>query len=188
DPAFGGVMPALPGAREEAQAVAQVLGVPALVGEGATEAALRKAMGEGVETLHLATHGLFNLADPLRSALFVSEGGRAKAITAERLFANPLKARLVVLSACETGIGEAAAGDDFLGLPRSFYLGGARTVLASLWPVDDRATTAFMRVFHERARGGDYGAAWLAARETLIQAGEPPWIHGAFVLGGAAKR
>jgi len=51
--------------------------------------------------------------------------------------------------------------------------------------VDDDGTQMFMRTFHERARNGDYGGGWLAARDKLKAAGAPPFVYGAFVLGGA---
>jgi hypothetical protein len=112
-------------------------------------------------------------------------------LTAARLFEAPLRANLVVLSACETGVGKAVAGNDYLGLTRSFYLGGARTVLNSLWRVEDKGTQAFMTRFHAIALQGpvrgNYGAAWLGARDALKQQGYPPAVYGAFILGGAAR-
>jgi len=72
-----------------------------------------------------------------------------------------------------------------LGLVRSFYLGGASAMLSSLWPVEDEATRGFMEVFHEKARSGDFGAAWIAAREAVKAKGFPPSSYGAFVLAGS---
>jgi CHAT domain-containing protein len=187
DPEFGGALPPLAGARKEAEAVAGIYGTSALLGAAATEVALRDRIGAGVGMLHLATHGEFDPDQPLRSALYLTRDGKAAALTAADIFARPLPARLVVLSACETGVGEVTAGDDFLGLPRSFYLGGARALVYSLWPVDDAGTQAFMRTFQSQARDGDYGKAWLKARDELKQGGAQPWIYGAFVLGGALR-
>ena len=101
------------------------------------------------------------------------------------LFENPLAARVVILSACESGVGEVATGDDFLGLQRSFYLGGASTVVSSLWTVDDRGTAEFMKYFYKALEAGQrYGEAWLTARNTLKNSGLPPWVYGAFIVGG----
>jgi CHAT domain-containing protein len=61
---------------------------------------------------------------------------------------------LVVLSACETGLGRAARGEGMIGLQRAFQVAGARTVVASLWKVDDVATQALMTAFHRRIRDG----------------------------------
>ena len=186
DPDLGTSWVSLPGARTEAEDVGRLYRAETLIGGQATEAALRRAVGDGVGVLHLATHGLFDARDPLASAILLSDGEGQSALTAERLFEQPLNADLVVLSACETGLGSASAGDDFLGLARSFYLGGARAVVNSLWPVHDKPTRAFMTEFHRRARTGDYGGAWLAARNKLRAEGLPPSVYGAFVLGGAA--
>ncbi len=186
DPALGGDWASLPGARAEAEKIGALYGVNTLLGADATETALRRSVGKGVRVLHLATHGLFDARDPLQSAVLLSDGAGQSSLTAARLFEAPLNADLVVLSACETGLGQTTAGDDFLGLARSFYLGGTRAVLNSLWPVHDKPTRTFMAAFHQRARSGDYGGAWLAARDRLRSEGLPPSVYGAFVLGGAA--
>ena len=188
DPDFRGAFRQLRGARAEAQEVAAHYGVEALIGSAATEEELRRRVGDGARVLHLATHGTFDATRPLRSAVVLSGRGEPTLLTAARLFEFPLPARLVVLSACETGLGTAVAGDDFLGLARSLYLGGTLTVVSSLWPVDDAGTRVFMRAFHEAARTGDYGTAWLVARDRLRAAGHPPFVYGAFVLGGATGR
>lgn len=70
-------------------------------------------------------------------------------------------------------MGKSIAGDDMLGLVRSFYLGGATTVLSSLWPVDDLGTKVFMEVFHRSAAKGNYAKGWLEARDALKSQGCP---------------
>jgi hypothetical protein len=185
DPDFVGRLPQLPGARSEAREVAKTYGTSPLVGDAATEHGLREDIGAGVEVLHLATHGLFDADEPLQSAIVLAGPDGAQNLTAARLFEAPLAARLVILSACETGVGKVVAGNDILGLARSLYLGGATTVVHSLWPIEDTSTLEFMRSFHAGARNGDYGRAWLAARNRLRKLGHPPSAYGAFVLGGA---
>ena len=185
DPEFGGLFPQLPGAREETIAVAKNYGSSPLTGKKATEQELRKQVGKGVDVLHLATHALYDPISPLQSSLLLTDGKNAVPLTAEALFRNPLKASVVVLSACETGMGEVIAGDDLLGLTRSFYLGGSRVVVSSLWPVEDKATRLFMEIFHKESLNGNYGFAWLRARDELKQKGYPPSSYGAFLLGGS---
>jgi tetratricopeptide (TPR) repeat protein len=81
-------------------------------------------------------------------------------LTAEALAGLDLrKLELAVLSACETGLGEAASGEGVFGLQRAFHLGGCRNVLASLWKVDDDATAALMAVF--------YHELWVEGRPPL---------------------
>lgn len=185
DPEFGGLLVQLPGAREEARSVSQAYRSPALIGAAATEPALRQRIGAGVDVLHFATHALFDPVYPMQSSLIMSDGKRAVPLTAERLFAQPLSARLVILSACETGMGQVVSGDELLGLARSFYLGGASSVVSSLWPVDDDATRLFMETFHQKSRDGNYGRAWLEARNSVRAKGFAPAAYGAFVLGGS---
>ncbi|MBO6782237.1 MAG: CHAT domain-containing protein [Alphaproteobacteria bacterium] len=189
DPDLRGELPQLPGARREAVSVGKAYRVTSLIGADATESALRRSVKGGVDVLHLATHGTFNPYDPMESALFLADpdAERADRLTAAELFEKPLSAKLVVLSACETGLGRLEAGDDFLGLARSFYLGGAVSVVNSLWPVEDAPTQLYMEAFHERARHGDYAGGWLLARDRLRDAGYPPSVYGAFVLGGAGR-
>lgn len=185
DPEFGGVLPQLPGARQEALAVSRLYSANALLGTAATEGRLRAMVGPSVDVLHLATHALYDPRYPLQSSLILSDGQRPSPLTAERLFAQPLSARLVILSACETGMGTVAGGEELLGLTRSFYLGGASSVISSLWPVDDEATRLFMETFHAESRQRAYGSAWLAALNAVKAGGFPPAAYGAFVLGGS---
>jgi CHAT domain-containing protein len=78
-------------------------------------------------------------------------GGNEGILTAEEIGTQNLDGvQLVVLSACESGLGKQASGEGLLGLQRSFQSAGARTVLASLWPVDDQATCALMTVFYTK--------------------------------------
>ena len=187
DPDFHGVMPQLSGARKEAQLIGAAYSVDPILGANATTQSLLKAVGGGARVAHFATHGVFNPERPLQSAIIMSEQQDIDPLTAAELFETPLPARLVVLSACETGGGMAEAGDDFLGLARSFYLAGAVSVVNSLWSISDEGTLRFMEVFHKVAKEGDLGAAWLSARDTLKSEGFPPAVYGAFVLGGAVR-
>lgn len=187
DPAFGGLLPQLPGALAESRALGELYRAAPLTGAAATEAAVRQSVGSGVEVLHLATHALFDPAQPLQSALFLTDGQNAQALTLERLYAEPLKARLAVLSACETGLGRVVAGEDLVGLARGFYLAGTGVLLSSLYTVDDEHTRLFMVEFHRRLAAdgaGGPGRAWLSAVGAVRASGAPPSSCGAFVLGG----
>lgn len=184
DPDFGGELPQLPGARQEAARVAALYNVSPLLGENATEQALRAHLGGGAKVLHLATHGFYDASNPLASALYLSGQKKSFPLTAAALYERPMPAQVIVMSACETGMGKITSGDDLLGLSRSFYLGGTLAILSSLWPIEDEGTRRYMAIFHESARNGDYGHAWLNARNQLKAEGFSPAVYGAFILGG----
>ena len=100
---------------------------------------------------------------------------------------DPLPARLVVLSACETWLFKTLAGEDLQGLTRSFYLGGSLAVLSSLWPVEDEGACQFMNQFYRQFQNTKrFDQAWLASRNSLRNSGASPSVYGAFVLSGSA--
>lgn len=183
DPDYGGVMPQLPGARNEAIEVGKLLSAEPLIGEDATEERLRAAVGNQARILHLATHGSFDPLRPLESGIYLT---RSK-LTTQSLFDRPLNSHTVIMSACESGLGQTMAGDDYLGLARSLYLGGTRTVIHSLWPVSDQATQKFMRSFYQSVNTHSIGQAWRQAVDQMVLDGYPPHISGAFVLGGSSE-
>lgn len=105
---------------------------------------------------HFATHGAFDWNDPRRSGVLV--GARSEWLTVADLLdrEQPNGApRLVVLSACETGISDVRHNpDEFTGLPAGFIFAGAAGVVATLWPVDDLSTTLLMKKFYENHIAG----------------------------------
>jgi CHAT domain-containing protein len=187
NPDFGNKLPQLPGAEDEAKQLGNIYNVSPLISSNATEDNIRSEIGKGIQSFHLATHAFYDINNPLESAVFLSKDGKAHPLTAREIFENPISAKLVVLSACETGVVKVGAGDDFLGLARSFYIGGTLSMLTSLWPVDDEGTRLFMKVFHETAQDGDLGKAWLTARNHLKKLNYSPLIYSAFILGGTDK-
>jgi CHAT domain-containing protein len=175
-------------AQDEALAVVQK--VPqsrALVRKEATESAFRQ-YASGFRYVHFATHGEFDADAPLHSALLLAKDGRSDGrLTVDKLYSTRIDADLVTLSACETGLGKVANGDDVVGLTRGFLYAGASTVVASLWKVDDHATSALMIRFYEELRSGDkreaLRAAQLAARAQFTH----PFFWAAFQLTGTAR-
>jgi CHAT domain-containing protein len=184
DPDFGGELPQLTGARAEATAISRLYNVEPLLGKQATASAVLALAQTKLQVLHLATHGVFDYQKPLQSALYFSnQRGGLQAITAEDIFWSPLRADLVVLSACETGIGKVLEDNDIVGLLRSFYMNGASQTVNTLWPVSDQGVQQFMTVFHEHLHLGT-GAAINKAVQASKRAGHPPSVYAAFVLNG----
>lgn len=106
----------------------------------------------GGDVWHFATHGNFNWSDARLSGISLGENQR---LTIRDLmsYASEFHPRLVVLSACETGIiGHDDNPDAFIGLPMAFMAAGAQGVVASLWPVDDRSTALLMGRFYQLMR------------------------------------
>lgn len=136
-------------AQEEAAAIAKM--VPqsrALLRKAANESAVRE-YGRGFRYLHFATHGEFKADDPLASALILSKDENSDGLlTVSKLYSMRFDTDLVTLSACETGLGKIASGDDVVGLTRGFLYAGAATIVSSLWKVDDKATSDLMRAFY----------------------------------------
>lgn len=143
-------------AEREARAVGERYpGTTVLVRRDATEARA-KALSEKAGLLHFATHGELSEQDPLSSALLlVPDGTEDGRLEVRELFGLDLHARLVVLSACETGLGKLSRGDELVGLQRAFLYAGTPAVVTTLWKVDDRASFVLMREFyaHLQARG-----------------------------------
>ena len=152
----------------------------ALVGEAATASALRRnSAGTGV--VHLACHGQFRSDNPLFSALRLADGW----LTVRDAYSLKLDRALVTLSACETGANVIAPGDELIGLARGFFSAGARSVLLSLWMVDDEATEQMMVDFYrETMSGRTLSASLRAAQLKMLEEKPHPFFWSPFVLVG----
>jgi len=142
-------------ALEEARLITEIYQPHArlLSGSEATESAF-KDLAESYGVLHFSTHGYFKVNNPLFSGLELEpDENNDGLLEVHEILDLSLNASLVTLSACETGMGsgyfyEIPAGDEFVGLTRAFLLAGSRSVLATLWEVDDRSTGEIMAGFY----------------------------------------
>ncbi len=130
--------------REEVQAVASTAPDPfVLFGTEATEAALREH-GSGSRLVHIASHGFFRQDNPMFSSIKLAD----TYLTLYDLYHMRLPVDLLTLSGCVTGLNVVSNGDELLGLTRGLLYAGARSLLLSLWDVDDRSTSQLMRSFY----------------------------------------
>jgi CHAT domain-containing protein/Tfp pilus assembly protein PilF len=176
----------LPFAEEEAKDTASQLGVSVYVREAATES-LVKQQASQTKILHLAAHGRFNRETPLSSFIALTpDQDNDGLLTVEEVYGLDLQnTELVVLSACETQIGQLTEGDEFVGLTRAFLFAGAPTVIASLWKVDDESTSLLMRQFYAHYLGGMSKGEALRQAQIDIRKDYPhPYYWAGFVLSG----
>jgi CHAT domain-containing protein/tetratricopeptide (TPR) repeat protein len=174
-------------AAKEAQAVAELYGTRAYIGDEATESWLKDNSAD-YRILHLAAHGQLDADNPLLSSIrFMKDNRNDGYLYIFEVFELNLRTNtdLVVLSACETNVGDRSDGDDFVGLSQAFIETGAPTVIASLWSVNDRPTAELMSYFYTFLQKGWGKAAALQAAQAEMRTAYPnPYYWAAFVLIG----
>ena len=146
--------------------------------------------------VHFATHGLMNSQHPELSGLVLSlvdqEGKPQNGfLRLHEIYNLHLEADLVVLSACQTALGQEIQGEGLIGLTRGFMYAGAPRVVASLWQVDDRATANLMKYFYEGMLGQGLrpAAALRAAQISMMKdkRWQSPYYWAGFTLQGEWK-
>lgn len=211
-PDYAGAAPPLPGSKVEVEAINKILlasGYKTSLKEekSASESAIKSL--KGPQLMHIATHGYF-LADEeqggleegrnnplLRSGLLLAGAAKSNSqvdlasndngvLTAYEAMNLSLDGTdLIVLSACETGLGEVRAGEGVYGLQRAFLVAGANALIMSLWKVDDAATQQLMTNFYTNwTRLGNKQRAFKQAQLQLMTKYKQPYYWGAFVMMG----
>jgi CHAT domain-containing protein len=189
----------LPFTRQEAEEILSL--VPAAERKQAFDFAANRASATNPELsqyriVHFATHGILNSVHPELSGVVLSlldEKGKSQNgfLRLHDVFNLNLPAELVVLSACETGLGEEVKGEGLVGLTRGFMYAGAPRVVVSLWSVSDRATSELMTKFYKGMlqKNLQPAAALRAAQIEMWQKTEwkAPYYWAAFVLQGEWK-
>ncbi|MZH04455.1 MAG: CHAT domain-containing protein [Nitrospinae bacterium] len=122
--------------------------IDVLTRENATESWLKKNIG-GYQVIHVASHGEFDPINPLFSSLKLtrdkSDDGNFEV---NEVFGLNIKADIVTLSACQTGLGDLVGGDELVGLNRAFIYAGTHSILSSLWRVSDISTAVLIKHFY----------------------------------------
>jgi len=189
----------LPFSRQEAEGIITL--APRGTGLKATDFSASRALAMSGQLsqyriLHFATHGLLNSERPELSGLvfsLVDQEGKPQDgfLRLHEIYNLQLNADLVVLSACETGLGKEIKGEGLIGLTRGFMYSGAPRVVASLWNVDDLATAELMKLFYQRMLNDGLPAGTALRAAQLELSGQKRWASpyfwAGFVLHGEWK-
>jgi CHAT domain-containing protein len=171
----------LPGAEVEVQQLAQLFPRNTVyMGPAATKTQFRDVAARS-PLMHVAAHAEADAVDPLYSRiLLANEGGKQNFLEAHEILGLPMEGTaLVTLSACESGLGRIAQGDEVLGFTRSFLSAGSSSLIASLWPVSDDATAVLMgTLYGELAKGRDLQKAVQAGQLAVLK--DPKMAHPFF--------
>ena len=152
----------LPCAQEEVEMIASIFNTRPLLGRQATKAEVMKRMSS-VSLIHVAAHGnkrtgeIALCPNPGWTSNFPQK--RDYVLKMSDVQAANLRARLVVLSCCHSGRGRIVKGEGVVGIARAFLAAGARSVLVTMWAIDDEATMVFMKSFYQHLKEGKTASA-----------------------------
>lgn len=151
-----------------------------LIDERATFANLAEFCGQS-DIIHLACHGKFRPDNPMFSALELYDEN----LTVGDVRKLNLTNKLIVLSACETGLNRVEPGEELIGLTRGFLSAGASSLVMSLWTVDDDSTLVLMSEFYKNLCGGENPSSALRQAQIRLSNEKPhPYFWSAFVVCG----
>jgi CHAT domain-containing protein len=190
-------LPALPESGKEVSRIAALYPAPDVrvyLDQAASEQSVRaNPLLAAAHRIHFATHGVISEQQPLLSGLALApeDGESDGVLRSHEIFDLDLSADLVVLSACETGLGMRLSGEGIVGLARAFFYAGASSLVVSLWNVADVSTSDLMTAFYRRLPPGaddaDKAEALRQAKLDLIAGGGQhahPFHWSPFVLVG----
>lgn len=183
--AFANATEDLPAAAAEGQKIASIFPHSRLFEAKDATRSNFFSYGDKAQVLHLATHGEWNLDDSLKNYLALAGSER---IAQDEIFQLSLEdTSLVILSACNTAMGEGSENGHVASLAEAFWLAGSRSVVASLWAVNDDSTSLLMETFYRRLRAGEDKAEALRNAQLEVRGREGfehPYYWAGFVLFG----
>ena len=140
------------------------------------------------DIIHFATHAELKEDDPLSSAILLAKSDKEDGrLEVREIFGMDLKASLIVLSACETGLGKLSTGDELVGLTRAFIYAGTPSVVASLWKVEDSSTAQLMASFYRNLKTMSKVEALRQAQLELIRGQASSDLLARRGIGGVGK-
>jgi len=164
-----------------------------LLHDNANEKNVKSGELEKYKVLHFATHGFVNSERPELSGLLLAQdttGGEDGVLYSGEIYNLKLNADLLVLSACETGLGKIQNGEGIIGLTRALLYAGAKNIIVSLWEVNDKSTSDLMVNFYKKflsSKGQhSYSEALRNAKLKMISEGKysDPFFWSPFILIG----
>jgi CHAT domain-containing protein/Tfp pilus assembly protein PilF len=178
----------LPGTEDELRKILPLFPVNiSAFGKQCTETFAKKN-ADGYDFIHFATHGSYNYKQPLYSYLLFPQSDEDDGrLNVYEVFEMNINAKLVTLSACETGLGNLSQGDELTGLSRAFLFAGSSSVLVSLWAVADNPTALLMTSFYGYLRDHSVQEALTLAQREVIKVFPQPQYWSPFILIGNGK-
>jgi len=147
-----------------------------------------KDLAKNEELIHLASHGEYKSDTPMLSNLRLSPSGREDGkLEVHEIFDLDLKPNLVVLSACQTGMGKQSAGDEITGLSRAFIYAGTPSIITTLWSVNDKSTSDLMVSFYKNYKNKPKVEALQTAQLEIMKKYPQPFYWAPFSLTGDYK-
>ncbi len=146
----------LPYSRQEAEYVARISEGVLFLNDNARESAFKAEAGK-YDIVHLAMHTYLNDKNPMNSAMIFMQNGDMPEdglLNTYEVYGIPLKARMVVLSSCNTGSGSLSSGEGILSLARGFLYSGSQSVVMSMWEIEDRSGTEIIKLFYDNLLKG----------------------------------
>jgi tetratricopeptide (TPR) repeat protein len=186
----------LPGTRKEVTDIEQILKsnqfiTKTVFDQAANETFIKTADLSKYKYIHIATHGIVNTDEPQLSGLFFYPESQSKdnVLFSGEIYNLKMNADLVVLSACETGLGQVSKSEGIIGLSRSLLYAGAKNIIVSLWKVSDESTTELMTNFYSTliATQFDKVKALHQSKLKMIERGDAfshPFFWSPFILIG----
>ena len=172
----------LENAQMEARTIAKLFKSNPIIGHEATHQIIIEKISK-VKIAHFAAHSSSNRMDPLYSSIELAD----ESLKASDILKEKVQLDLLVASICESGIAGSLGGDENIGLGQAFLMSGARTVIVSLWKIDDESSAFFMECFYKELLGGASKSESLRSaiiKTRNIKKWSKPYFWAPFVLIG----
>jgi CHAT domain-containing protein/tetratricopeptide (TPR) repeat protein len=180
---------ALPESRNEVESIGAMMPQPStiLLGKDATTQTFKNLPLGDYRVLHLALHGFVDPVFPDKSAIvFAPSGGNNGRLEARDIRQLHLRADLVTLSACDTGVGPVGTSG-VESVVASFIQAGATTVVSTLWELEDHSSNQFMKAFYTHLATADKAGALRQAELDLMHSGLPPYYWASYEIVGDSQ-